>query len=663
MHLVETGHYALIVAVSTALAQCIAGALKRYVVNGSFMVLSWAQLFFVLWSFGVLMYAHIVSDFSVLNVWQHSHTAEPILYKISGTWGSHEGSMLLWVVWLSVFNAFLGLNIQCLPDRYYRLSMGILGFVGVGCIAFVLLSSNPFERVWPIPVNGMDLNPLLQDPGLAFHPPLLYGGYVGFSVTFALTWSSLYHPAIPWAQYIRPWALLAWGLLTLGIASGSWWAYYELGWGGWWFWDPVENASLLPWLAGLALIHSLRAQQTTRSFKLWSLALGLAAFSYSILGAFLVRSGILSSVHTFAVDPARGVFFLVFLCLICIPSVILFAWRAFYIGEGTRVVCMSRELSIGVQNIFVTIGLFVILYGTLYPLIAQSFFEKHVTVGDAYYRVLLLPLLIPFSFSMGIGPLLQWRQNNTGIVWKLILGFLLMLTCLYGILLVARNIRMPLMSLCVLSAGIWVMSLTVCFAVRCTYFNIHRMTLYSYPRGRLCPLDFTFLLNVIRGFPWCSIGMILSHFGVGIFLCSMAMNTAWREEYLYTMEVGETIHVATYRLTFQSMQRVPGSNYIANRAVFYVADHQGSAMNIHLMPERRFYYAHKTVVTESSIYSNGLCNLYITIGDTQDNVHWPVRIHIDPMAPGLWFGSALVGLGSIVLGLQQLKRRRRHDED
>lgn len=631
MYIVEIGHYALILGGGIAGAQMIAGYLYRRVVNDSFFVLSWAQLFFVFSAFGALLYAHVVSDFSVLNVWQHSHTTKPLLYKIVGVWGNHEGSMLLWVLWLSVFSAALGLNRQRLPDTYYRLTMGILGFLSFGFILFVLVSANPFERIWPIPLNGMDLNPLLQDPGLSFHPPLLYGGYVGFAITFAMTWAALYQPAVGWARYIRPWALLAWGILTLGITSGSWWAYYELGWGGWWFWDPVENASLLPWLAGLALIHSLKAQETVGALKLWSLVLGLWAFTCSILGAFLVRSGVLSSVHTFAVDPDRGLFLLGFMAFTFLPPMLLFARRAFYIGEGTRFHIASRESGLMLQNIFVMLGLFVIAYGTLYPLIAQGIFQKHLTIGDVYYRGLLLPLLVPFAFAMGVTPFLMWGQGNSQKIFRGFFMLVLMLGCVYGISYCYGQ-RLSVTALLSLSAGIWVFAASLYLVWR----------------------------QIKRSHFFKDLGMLLSHVGVGVFLISMAINTTWREERLFTMVLGEKIFFAPYTIKLGQMQRIPGQNYISNRAIF---DIEGAGSDVQLKPERRFYYVQKTAMTESAIYTNGFCNLYITIGDTQNNTHWPVRIHMDPMAPGIWIGGVMIGLGALWLGLQLLLKRRRRNED
>jgi cytochrome c-type biogenesis protein CcmF len=631
----EIGQFALILALLLALVQGtlpIAGAQRGV---ASWMALarpvSQGQFLFVAIAFACLAYSFVTNDFSVVNVASHSNSRLPVHYRFAATWGSHEGSLLLWVLMLTVWTLAVTLFSRHLPQEMVARVLGVMGLVNVGFLLFMLTTSNPFERLFPAAADGRDLNPLLQDPGMVFHPPMLYMGYVGFSVAFAFAIAALLGGRLDatWARWSRPWTTAAWCFLTLGIMIGSWWAYYELGWGGWWFWDPVENASFMPWLVGTALVHSLAVTDKRGSFKAWTVLLAICAFSLSLLGTFLVRSGVLTSVHAFATDPRRGVFILAFLAVVIGGSLALFAARAPKVGAGGRFDMVSRESMLLVNNVLLIVAAGSVLLGTLYPLFldALSGGTTKISVGPPYFEAVFVPIMTPLVFLMGVGPLARWKEARLPDLWtrlKWALGVSLVTAAVLP--LVAGSWK-PLVSFGLLLA-LWLVAATV-VNVKERIRNL---------RGGLAAR----LASQPRGY-W---GMTLAHLGIAVFIVGVALVKGYETERDVRMAVGDTVQVGGYTFRFDGVRDVPGPNYRASRGAVDVSRDGRSIETLH--PEKRIYTAQQMPMTEAAIDSGPFGDIYVSLGDPVGDGSWAVRVYHKPFVTWIWLGCILMALGGFI---------------
>ncbi len=634
----ELGHFALILALLVATVQTLVPLVGAHRGNPAWMAAggpaALAQMLLVAVSFGALTYAYVVSDFTVANVVANSHSLKPMLYKVTGVWGNHEGSMLLWILILAVFGAAVALFGNNLPPSLKARVLGIQGLIGIGFISFTLFTSNPFERIFPPPLDGQDLNPLLQDPGLAFHPPMLYLGYVGFSVAFAFAIAALLEGKVDaaWARWVRPWTLAAWTFLTGGIALGSWWAYYELGWGGWWFWDPVENASFMPWLLGTALLHSAIVVEKRDTLKSWTILLAILTFSLSLLGTFIVRSGLLTSVHAFASDPDRGLYILAMLVVAIGGSLTLFAVRAPSLKGGGLFQPISREGGLVMNNLLLATATATILIGTLYPLILDALGGGLVTVGPPFFNLTFVPLMLPLVFVMGLGPLLAWKRADLpGVLSRLKVaagvGLLAGLATLY-----VQNGGPVLAALAMgLAAWLFLAALTD-LAEKVKLFRT--------------PLADTW--SRARGLPRSQYGTALAHAGLAIAIAGMVGSSAWKVEKISVMVPGETKQLSDYVFTFEGVERLPGPNYMSQTATFTVRDGDGRLIAT-MTPEKRVYPVAGMPTTEAAIHTRWLADLYAVIGDAEENgPGWTVRLYYEPLVPFLWLGSLVMMLGGLV---------------
>jgi len=630
----ELGHFALILAllISVVLATLpVIGAHKRI---SSWMALArpaaQGQFLFVLFAWLCLAWSFYVNDFSVLNVATNSNTTLPVPYRIAATWGSHEGSLLLWVLMLSGWTIAVSYASRHLPDEMVARVLGVMGFVAVGFLLFMLVTSDPFDRVFPVPAEGRDLNPLLQDPGMVFHPPMLYMGYVGFSVAFAFAVAALLGGRLDatWARWSRPWTTLAWVFLTLGIMIGSWWAYYELGWGGWWFWDPVENASFMPWLVGTALIHSLAVTEKRGSFKAWTVLLAIAAFSLSLLGTFLVRSGVLTSVHAFATDPRRGVFILLFLAVVIGGSLTLFALRAPKVGTGGRFEAVSRESALLANNVLLIVACGTVLLGTLYPLFLDALGLGKISVGPPYFDAVFAPVMAPLVFLMGIGPLAKWKKAElpdlaTRLAWAFVVALVVALALPF-----ATGTWKPGVALGLLLA-LWIVASTV--------VNLRERVAGAQggALGRLAKQP--------RGY-W---GMLLAHLGVAVFIVGVTMVNGYQTERDVKMAPGDTVTIGRYTFRFEGTAETQGPNYRAVRGTFDVARDGVSFEK--LFPEKRVYASQQTMpMTEAAIDSGLFGDLYVSLGEPLPGEAWAVRVYRKPFITWIWFGCIIMALGGLV---------------
>jgi cytochrome c-type biogenesis protein CcmF len=623
----ELGHFALILALAVALVQGtlpLVGASRgdlRLMALGRTAALT--QAFLVLLSFGALTQAYVTSDFSVLNVVANSHSAKPLLYKISGVWGNHEGSMLLWALILALFGAAVAVFGNNLPDTLRSRVLAIQALIGVGFLAFLLFTSNPFERVFPAPPDGNGLNPLLQDPGLAFHPPLLYLGYVGFSVTYAFAVAALLEGRVDaaWARWVRPWALAAWCFLTLGIALGSWWAYYILGWGGFWFWDPVENASLMPWLAGTALLHSAIVVEKRDALKSWTVLLALLAFSLSLLGTFLVRSGVLTSVHAFAQDPARGMFILAFLLLVTGGGLALYAWRAPQLQGGGLFQPVSREGALILNNLLLCTLAATVLLGTLYPLFLDLLTGNKVSVGPPFFNATFVPLCAPLFAALCVGPFLGWKRAE---LWPALMRLRIALVVSLAAIVVAMTMIDSRSTLAALAFGFGVWLIV----------------------GSLASLSDRVRSGTLRTIPRSTLGMVISHAALGVVVLGSVATSSWNTELMQTMKPGDRIAFAGYSVLLERMDEVRGPNYIAERATLNVS--VGGKPYTVLQPERRLFTVQRRQIAETAIQTNGLRDFYATLGEGSPQQGWVIRLYLNPLAPWIWLGAALCALGGFV---------------
>ncbi|MDG1858679.1 MAG: heme lyase CcmF/NrfE family subunit [Emcibacteraceae bacterium] len=633
--IVEIGHFSLILACSLAVIQGVFPLYGSYKNNVRMMALSrptaYAQFLFVSISFAALMYSFIVSDFSVANVAQNSHTLKPMLYKVSATWGNHEGSILFWALILALYGAMVAFFGRKLPRSFHVKVLSIQAFVGLGFYLFLLLTSNPFERVFPFPLEGNGLNPLLQDPGLAFHPPLLYLGYVGLSITFSFAVGALLEERVDaaWARWVRPWTLLAWCFLTAGLALGSWWAYYELGWGGWWFWDPVENVAFIPWLVSTALLHSAIVVEKRDTLKAWTILLAIMAFSLSLLGTFIVRSGVLTSVHAFATDPERGVFILMFLCLVIGGSLFLFALKADKLQPGGLFAPISRESMLVINNLLLSVAALVVLFGTLYPLFRDALTGEKITVGPPFFNLAFGSLMIPLILAMGLGPTATWKRADLrGIADRLKFVFLAALVLMVTFYYLAGG--GAIMSAVWVGLGLWLLFSTLLeWADRVKLF-----------KGGA--------IKRISRQPRASVGMTFGHLGLAVTVLGIAATSFWGQEYQGIMKYGDRAEIAGYEVTLRNTDGVIGPNYTAVRAEFDVRKDGGEMQK--LFPESRVYLTPPMPTTEAAILSTFMGDLFVVIGEANSAEYdqWAVRLYFKPLQVWLWAGVAIMVLGGFI---------------
>jgi len=634
----EIGHFALILALFVALTQSVFPLVGAARGNRAWMGMacpaSVAQFMLVAISFSALTWCYVTSDFSVLNVVQNSHTNKPMLYKIAGVWGNHEGSMLLWVLILAFYGLAVSLLGGNLPPALRARALSVQAMIAFGFILFILLTSNPFLRLDPAPINGDGLNPILQDPGLAFHPPFLYLGYVGFSMAFSFAMAALIEGRVDaaWARWVRPWTLAAWCFLTFGIAMGSWWAYYTLGWGGWWYWDPVENASFMPWLAGTALLHSSLVVERRDTLKAWTILLTIVAFSFSLLGTFLVRSGALTSVHSFASDPARGIFILGLLVLVTGGALTLFSFRAHNLKSGGLFVPVSREGSLLLNNVLLSTAAGTVLLGTLYPLFMDVLNLGKISVGPPFFNAVFIPIMVPVVALMTVGPALSWKRGNLRNALRGLKGAAiaaLVVTVLTWILAKGPS---ALWSGPALGLATWLFvgTMTEC---------LHRL----WPM-RMSLAEFGRRALVI---PRSFYGMTLAHAGLAIVIVGIVGSTAWKTEKIQVMRLGETVDVAGYALTLKGVEDgVRGPNYTASRATFTVS-RKGNLI-AELKPEKRMYEMPPRPTTNAAIHTNFLGDIYAVIGDADEHGGYVTRLYFNPLVPWIFVGAVIMAIGGFV---------------
>ena len=634
--IVEIGHFALILALCVAVTQSAVPMIGAHQNNRGWMAVAGptavAQLGLLLISFFALMYAYVTSDFSVKNVAANSNSLKPMIYKISGVWGNHEGSMLLWVLILALFGAIVAGFGRNLPPGLKARTLAVQALVSVGFLLFIILTSNPFERLVPAPIDGRGLNPLLQDPGLALHPPILYAGYVGFSISFSFAVAALIEGKVDaaWARWVRPWTLLAWLFLTAGIALGSWWAYYELGWGGWWYWDPVENASFMPWLVGTALLHSAIVVEKRDALKSWTILLAILTFSLSLIGTFLVRSGVLTSVHAFATDPERGVFILLLLVIAIGGSLALYAWRAPQLQSGGLFQPISREGGLVLNNLLLTTSAATVFLGTLYPLFLEAFGGGKVSVGPPFFNATFIPLMVPLVIALGVGPLLPWKRADLGGVLarlKLAFAAALILTLITAYLTWGKSVFGAMG----IGIAVWLgASVLVEIGERIGF-------------GRVSLSD-----SVKRaiGLPRAAWGRTLAHFGLAVTVAGVTGAGLWQVESIQIMRPGDKVEVSGYEFTFEGAENVRGPNYDAERGTFTVRD--DGQVFAKLSGERRRYFVSGDETTEAGIHTTAMYDLYAVLGEPNGKGGWTTRLYYKPLVPWLWLGSIIMVLGGIV---------------
>ncbi|MBI5007374.1 MAG: heme lyase CcmF/NrfE family subunit [Nitrosomonadales bacterium] len=629
----EIGQFALIVALSLALLQgilpIVGAARSSSVLMGIARPLAVGQFVFVAIAFGCLTTSFLANDFSVLYVAQHSNSQLPAAYRVAAVWGGHEGSLLLWAFILTLWTVAVAMFSKHLPEEMVARVIGVMGLVSVGFLLFMLFTSNPFDRLLPAAMDGRDLNPLLQDPGLVIHPPMLYMGYVGFSVAFAFALSALLGGQLDatWARWSRPWTTVAWVFMTIGIALGSWWAYYELGWGGWWFWDPVENASFMPWLVGTALMHSLAVTEKRGAFKSWTVLLAIAAFSLSLLGTFLVRSGVLTSVHAFATDPKRGVFILSFLVVVIGASLLLFAWRAPRIGLGGKFDLVSRESMLLTNNVLLSVASASVFLGTLYPLFMDALGFGKLSVGPPYFHTVFVPLMVPMVMMMGLGPIARWKQASLPDIWQRVRWALAASVVVALVLPFTLGLWTPLIAM-----GMWLAAWLI-------------FTAALDLRKRLAGTGS--LWQRIKQPSLSYYGMQFAHLGVAVFIIGVTMVKGYETERDVRMDVGDTLEAGGYVFRFEGAREKQGPNYIAAEGRVSVL--KDGKLATELFPEKRQYNASGMPMTEAAIETGVFRDLYVSLGEPiPDTEAWAVRIYIKPFVDWIWAGCLLMSLGGIL---------------
>jgi len=629
----EIGNFTLVVALFIALVQGvlpIAGAVRGNAVwMETARTLAFGQFFFVGIAIACLTYSFIANDFSVMYVAQHSNSQLPTAYRVAAVWGGHEGSLLLWAFILTLWTVAVAMFSKHLPQEMVARVIGVMGLISVGFLLFMLFTSNPFDRLFPAAMDGRDLNPLLQDPGLVIHPPMLYMGYVGFSVAFAFALSALLGGKLDstWARWSRPWTTVAWVFMTIGIALGSWWAYYELGWGGWWFWDPVENASFMPWLVGTALIHSLAVTEKRGAFKSWTMLLAISAFSLSLLGTFLVRSGVLTSVHAFATDPKRGVFILSFLVIVIGASLLLFAWRAPKIGLGGKFELVSRETMLLTNNVLLSVAAASVFLGTLYPLFMDALGYGKLSVGAPYFNAVFVPLMIPMVMMMGLGPIARWKQASLPDIWQRIRWAL------------GASIAIALLLPLVLGKWTSMIALGLLLAAWLIITGALDLRRRMGSEGTLMQR----LKTPTRSY----YGMQFAHLGIAVFIIGVTMVKGYETERDVLMNVGDTVLAGGYEFRFDGVTEVQGANYVAAQGRVSVS--KDGKFVTELNPEKRQYNASGMPMTEAAIQTGILRDLYVSLGEPiPDSEAWAVRVYIKPFVDWIWAGCFLMALGGIL---------------
>ncbi|HKV34596.1 MAG TPA: heme lyase CcmF/NrfE family subunit [Pyrinomonadaceae bacterium] len=628
----EIGQFALVIALLLALTQAtfpLLGASRgRRTWTALAVPAGQAQFLFVTIAFCCLGYSFITNDFSVLNVATNSNSQLPLHYRLAATWGSHEGSLLLWTLMLALWTVAVSLFSRHLPEEMVARVLSVMGIVSVGFLLFMLLTSNPFTRIFPVPPDGRDLNPLLQDPAMVAHPPMLYMGYVGFSVAFAFAIAALIGGRLDatWARWSRPWTTVAWMFLTCGIALGSYWAYYELGWGGWWFWDPVENASFMPWLVGTALIHSLAVTEKRGGFKSWTVLLAIAAFSLSLLGTFLVRSGVLTSVHAFATDPKRGIFILAFLVFVIGGSLLLYAWRAKQVGLGSKFDVISRESLLLSNNVLLTVAAGSVLLGTLYPLIVDALGMGKLSVGPPYFNLVFVPLMAPAMFLMGIGPVARWKKADLPelakrLRWAFVVSVL-------------SAVTLPF----VLGGWKWLVSLGLLLAI----WIVATVLVNLWERVRVTSGQLS-TFQKLRTQSRSYYGMQVAHLGVAVFIVGVTMVTGYQSEQDVRMGTGDVVHAGGFQFQFNGVRDITGPNYVGARAEIIVS--KNGVEKERMYPEKRNYTASGNVMTETAIDNGLFRDLYVSLGEPVGSGAWSVRVYYKPFVGWIWGGAVLMALG------------------
>ncbi|MEL6609111.1 MAG: heme lyase CcmF/NrfE family subunit [Pseudomonadota bacterium] len=626
---VELGHFALILAFALAVFQTVVPLVGAHRRDAGWMAVAahaaTAQFLLVAFSFAALTYAFVVSDFSLRVVVLNSHTLKPMIYKVTGVWGNHEGSLLLWVLILALFGAMAAWFGSGLPATLKARVLGVQAAVGGAFYAFILFTSNPFERVDFPPFDGAGLNPLLQDPGLAFHPPFLYLGYVGLSLTFSFAVAALLEGRVDaaWGRWVRPWTLAAWLFLTVGIALGSWWAYYELGWGGFWFWDPVENASFMPWLLAVALLHSAIVVEKRESLKAWTILLAILAFGFCLIGAFIVRSGVLTSVHAFANDPERGVYLLAITAIYTGGALALFAWRA-PILEGRGVFALaSRETALVANNVLLAVSCLVVFVGTIWPLVAELLLDRTLSVGPPFFDIAFTPFMVALCLILPVGSVLPWKRARLGrVMWRLryVIALVLAVTALVWAMQTGRSALAPIGA----GLGAWLVA---------------GAALELWQRAGGVPARLTRL-------PRADWGKAVAHGGLGVTTFGIAALLAWQVEDIRVAQIGETFAVEGYEITLNDVREVEGPNYLSTMAFLTVA--RGDRVVTELTPERRIYPVAGMPTTEAAIRSGAFRDIYLVIGEPQANGGWAVRSFIKPFANWIWAGCILMALGGAI---------------
>ena len=625
----EIGQFALILALSLAVCQTVFPLIGAHRGNVAMMNVGRSaaagQFVFVAIAFGCLTWAFITSDFSVLYVANHSQLSLPTLYKVSAVWGAHEGSLLLWIFVLAIWTVAVAMFSKGIPDAFAARVIGVLGFLSVGFLLFALLTSNPFNRLVPAAADGADLNPLLQDPGLAIHPPLLYIGYVGFSVAFAFAIAAMISGELDrrWAKWTRPWTTVAWMFLTLGIALGSWWAYYELGWGGWWFWDAVENASFMPWLIGTALIHSLAVTERRGLFISWTLLLAITAFSLSLLGTFLVRSGIIVSVHAFATDPTRGFFILTFLAVVVIGALILYAWRAPSLDSDAGFAPLSRETFLLLNNVLLVVAATLVLIGTLSPLVIEMATGGKISIGPPWFNVAFLVPMIPLVLLLGMGMHTAWRTQNTKS-WVRVLRFPAIIAVVLGVvipLFVYGRVSILLVVGC--GAAVWIVVSSLIQPIR----SLRR------EKGT-------------AGITRSALGMSVAHLGMGLFVIGVTVVSAFGVESDRALQPGESIEVAGFEFHMKSLGNAQGPNFSAIEAEIEIRDDGEYVATVR--PQKRQYLVQKSWMTEAGIHAGMDKDLFVALGDQLGNGGWSVRIQYKPLIRFIWLGALIMAFGGLI---------------
>ena len=617
----ELGQIALALALAVAIIQAVlplAGA-----ANGNRAWIAVArpaaqtQALLVAFAFGCLTYAFVNNDFSVAYVADHSNSALPLHYRVSGVWGGHEGSLLLWTLMLGVWMTAVSWFSGHLPEEMTARVLGVMGIVSLGFLAFMLFTSNPFDRQFPPAIDGRDLNPLLQDPGMVIHPPMLYMGYVGFSVAFAFAVAALLSGKLDaaWARWSRPWTTVAWMFLTLGIALGSGWAYYELGWGGWWFWDPVENASFMPWLIGTALIHSLAVTEKRGGFRSWTVLLAIIAFGLSLLGTFLVRSGVLTSVHAFAVDPRRGIFILGLFTVLIGGALALYAWRTSRIGLGGEFAPVSRESFLLANNVLLVAAAGAVFLGTLYPLLIDALGAGKISVGPPYFESVFVPLMAPALFLMGVGPLARWKHTTIPEL-AVLLRWALAVSLAVGLLLPLAFGQWHALTGFALALAVWIVATAL-------------ISLKKRPRGSRAHL-----------------GMVTAHIGVAVFVVGVTLVKTYESDKDLKMKPGDTVSLAGYLFRLDQVTNVKGPNYVAARAKVLVT-RNGEAITV-MYPEKRLYVVQNMPMTEAAIDPGPTRDLYVSLGDPFDDGSWLVKVQHKPFIDWIWVGCLIMALGGLL---------------